>query len=162
MKVEQLMVRNVQTCRADDNLMRPAQIMWENDCGVVPVAAAGDGSARIVGMLTDRDICMAAYTQGLALKDISVGSSMSKQVCSCRPTDTIGVALKVMETNQVRRLPVVDQDDQVVGLLSLADIGREAQREHGRRAPEVTDEAIGEALEAISASRSSGSLVTAA
>ena len=162
MKVEQLMTRNVQTCRADDRLNRAAQIMWEHDCGVVPVVAAGDGTARVVGMLTDRDICMAAYTQGRALQDIPVASAMSGQVCSCRPSDAIGVALKVMETNQIRRLPVVDQDDQIVGLLSIADLGREALREHGTKAASVSDAAVGGAIEAISVPRSSGMLVAAA
>ncbi len=162
MKVEQLMTRNVETCRADDRLNRAAQIMWERDCGVVPVVASGNGSARIVGMVTDRDICMAGYTQGRALEDIPVASAMSKHVCSCRPNDAIATALRVMETNQVRRLPVVDQDDQVVGLLSLADIGREAQHEHGSKAAEVTDSAVALTVEAICAPRSNGALVAAA
>jgi CBS domain-containing protein len=162
MKVEQLMTRNVQTCRADDHLNQAAQIMWEHDCGVVPVVASGNGAARIVGVLTDRDICMAAYTQGRSLQDIRVASAMSQQVCSCRPSDAIAVALRVMETNKVRRLPVVDQDDHVVGLLSIADIGREAACEHGTRTAHITDAAVGAAFEAISAPRSSGTLVAAA
>ncbi len=162
MKVEQLMTRNVETCRADDFVNRAAQIMWEHDCGVVPVVAAGNGDARIVGMLTDRDICMAAYTQGCALADIPVASAMSHHVATCRPSDAVAVALKVMETNQVHRLPVVDQDDQVVGMLSLADIGREAQQEHGRKTPALTDAAIGMAIEAICLPRASGTLAVSA
>ncbi len=161
MKVEQLMTRNVETCRATDRLNRAAQIMWEHDCGVVPVTAAADDGARVVGVITDRDICMAAYTQGGTLGDIPVASAMSHEVFSCRPTDALAVALKVMETNQVHRLPVVDQDDQVVGVLSLADIAREAQREHGSRTKEVSDLAVAEAIEAISTSRRNGALATA-
>jgi CBS-domain-containing membrane protein len=160
MKVEQLMTRNVQTCRAEDRLDQAAQIMWEHDCGVVPVVG-GDGAARVVGMLTDRDICMAAYTQGRSLGDIPVGSAMSRQVCSLRPSDAIGVALKVMETNQVRRVPVVDQEDQVVGLLSIADLGREAQQEHKMKTAYITDATVGAAIEAISAPRACGTLVAA-
>jgi len=161
MKVEQLMTRNVRTCRADDRLSLAAQIMWERDCGVVPVVGGGDGAARVVGMLTDRDICMAAYTQGRSLGDIPVGSAMSRQVCSLRPSDAIGVALKVMETNQVRRVPVVDQEDQVVGLLSIADLGREAQQEHKMKTAYITDATVGAAIEAISAPRACGTLVAA-
>jgi CBS domain-containing protein len=133
--------------------------MWEADIGCVPVV---DGDGGVIGMLTDRDICMAAYTQGRPLADIPVASAMSKQVYSCRPSDAVAVALKVMETTQVHRLPVVDQHDQLVGLLSLADIAREAQREHGIKPANVTDRAVAEAIEAISASRSSGQLIAAA
>jgi CBS domain-containing protein len=161
MKVEQLMTTNVQTCRATDRLNQPAQIMWEHDCGVVPVMAEGNGTARVVGMITDRDICMAAYTQGRKLEDIAVSSAMAREVLSCRPTDALAVALKVMETNQVHRLPVVDQDDRIVGILSLADIAREAQHEHGAKAVQVSDLAVAEAIEAISTSRSSGALAAA-
>ena len=113
MKVEQLMTRNVTSCRASDPLNRAAEIMWKHDCGVVPVIAEGDGSGRVVGMLTDRDICMAAYTQGRPLAQIPVASAMSQHVYSCRASDAIAVALKVMETNQVHRLPVVDQNEQL-------------------------------------------------
>jgi CBS domain-containing protein len=160
MKVEQLMTRNVRTCRSSDPLERAAQLMWEQDCGIVPVTAEGNGSGRVVGMITDRDVCMAAYTQGRRLAEIPVSSAMSRELFSCRPTDSLAVALKVMETNQVHRLPVVDRDDQVVGLLSLADIAREARREHGITPAEVSDVAVAEALEAISASRRTGVLAT--
>lgn len=158
MKVEQLMTRTVQTCRATDGLQRAAQLMWEHDCGVVPVVDAGNGTARVVGMITDRDICMAAYTQGRRLEDIPVTSAMSHDVFSCRPTDSLAVALKVMETNRVHRLPVVDRDERVVGILSLADIAREAEYERGQSNAEVSDLAVAEALEAISASRRTGAL----
>lgn len=67
MKVQDIMTADVETCRLDDTLDRPAAIMWERDCGVVPVV---DDESRIVGMLTDRDICMAAYTQGRPLPEI--------------------------------------------------------------------------------------------
>jgi CBS domain-containing protein len=161
MRVEQLMTRHVETCRTSDRLNRAAQIMWEHDCGVVPVMTEADGTARIAGMITDRDICMAAYTQGRRLEDIPVASAMSQQVYSCRPTDAVAVALKVMETNQVRRLVVVDQEDHVIGLLSLADIAREADHERGADRAQVTDGAVAEAVEAISTSRASGPPVRA-
>jgi CBS domain-containing protein len=162
MKVEQLMTRNVETCRSTDTLNRAAQIMWEHDCGVVPVVAPGNGAARIVGMITDRDICMAAYTQGQRLADLPVSSAMSHEIFSCRPTDALAVVLKVMETNQVHRLPVVDQDDHVVGLVSLADVAREAHRAHGSKTAEVSDLAVAAAIEAISMSRTSGALTARA
>src|SRR5262245_1269543 len=70
MRVEQLMTRTVQTCTPSDCLERAAGIMWDHDCGALPVTSADGEEPRVVGMLTDRDVCMAAYTQGRALRDI--------------------------------------------------------------------------------------------
>ena len=159
MKVEQLMTRNVETCGSHETLERAAAMMWNHDCGALPVVTNHDGAARVVGMLTDRDICMAAYTQGRALRDIGVTTAMSQRLCSCRPTDAVGVAFRIMETNQIRRLPVLDAEERLVGLISLADLGREAAREHGQAGRQVTETSIGEALEAIAAPRSGGALM---
>jgi predicted transcriptional regulator len=162
MKVEQLMARNVHSCQAADGLHAAARIMWEGDCGCLPVIEQGDGSARVVGMITDRDICMAAYTQGRPLSEITVASAMARDVCSCRPSDSITTALKVLERNQLHRLPVVDREEHLVGLLSLADVAREATRERGRATKEVSDVRIGEVVEAISAPRSPREVAAAA
>jgi len=67
--------------------------MWENDCGCVPVV---DRAARLIAMLTDRDICMAAYTRGGTLKDIRVSAAMSSELFACRPDDDLLVAQKMM------------------------------------------------------------------
>jgi len=67
MKVEQIMTRIVHTCSENDTLNRAAQLMWENDCGCVPVIHGGNGSGAVVGVVTDRDVCMGAYTQGRLL-----------------------------------------------------------------------------------------------
>jgi CBS-domain-containing membrane protein len=99
--------------------------MWENDCGSIPVT---DAEMKVVGMLTDRDICMAAYTQGVALIDASVGSAMSRDVCVCNPSDNIASATEQMRERKIRRLPVVDDDQQLIGILSVSDIAREADR----------------------------------
>jgi len=127
--------------------------MWERDCGCVPVVEAENGTARLVGMITDRDVCMAAYTQGRLLSEIEVRSAMATSVRSCRPTDSLHSALKTMEKNQFHRLPVIDEHGRLVGILSLADAAREAAREHAREAKEMTDGRIGEVLEAISVPR---------
>jgi CBS-domain-containing membrane protein len=153
MKVEQLMTRNVQTCTPQDALNAVAKIMWERDCGCVPVVGEGNGAARVVGMITDRDVCMAAYTQGRPLAEITVGAVMSRDVRACRATDSIGAALKVLEGNQLHRLPVLDENECLVGLLSVADLAREAAREHKRGTKEVTDVDVGEVVEAISVPR---------
>lgn len=162
MKVEQLMTRHVHTCRSGDPINRVAQIMWEHDCGCVPVVEEHDGGARLVGIVTDRDVCMAAYTQGRPLWDITVDSAMARNVHSCRSTDSIALALALLEEYQVRRLPVLDENDRVVGMISLTDAAREAAREHARGTKEVTDMQISAALEAISAPRTPRELAVAA
>lgn len=153
MKVEQLMARDVKACGPDEALNRAAQIMWEQDCGCVPVVNRDDGGARVVGMLTDRDICMAAYTQGLPLRAIKVSSAMAREVRTCRATDPVPTALKILQTNQLHRLPVLDADEHLIGLLSLADVAREAARERARGVHEVTDAQVAETVESISEPR---------
>jgi len=148
-RVEQLMCRNVATCRADDRLNVAAQIMWDRDCGVVPVTETGDDGERVVGILTDRDVCMAAYTQGLPLAEIPVSSAMSRRVEACAPTDALRDALRRMAAAQVHRLPVVDALGRLVGLLSLTYVAHEDAR--GQRVVAASE--IVRTVEAITASR---------
>jgi CBS-domain-containing membrane protein len=162
MKVEQLMIRQVETCTPGDSLNVAAKAMWERDCGCVPVVEWEDGGARVVGILTDRDVCMAAYTQGRPLADITVESAMAREVRSCRSTDTLGTVLKVLEQNRLRRLPVLDQHDHLVGVVSLSDAAREAGRQHGRGSKDVTETRVGEVLQAISAPRTPHAVAVAA
>jgi CBS domain-containing protein len=133
-QVSQLMTRPVVSCRQSDPLEQAARLMWERDCGCLPVVADGEG-ARLVGMITDRDICMSAFLQGRNLKELPVVAAMAPAVRVCRPEDTIREAENVMATAGVRRLPVVDPDGQLVGLLSMADIAR-----HAARVPEAQGE----------------------
>lgn len=121
MFVQQFMSRPVVTCRPSDTLNTAAQLMWEHDCGAVPVV---DADGRLVGIVTDRDVSMAAYTQGRALTQIPVEVAMAKQVHACTPDDAIGEAERMMRENRIRRLPVVNGDNRPIGLLSLADIAR--------------------------------------
>jgi predicted transcriptional regulator len=104
-----------------DTLNDAARIMWEHDCGCVPVVEK-DGS--VVGMVTDRDICMAAYTQGRRVMDMRVASAASKHVVSIRENESLRRAEELMRHAQVRRLPVVDAAGRIVGLLSLSDLAR--------------------------------------
>jgi len=95
--------------------------MWNQDCGCAPVC---DEDGRVVGMITDRDVCMAAYTQGKALDQLRVGDAMARQVIACSPRDSIQEAEQRMQTARVRRLPVVDDDGRLCGMISLADLAR--------------------------------------
>jgi CBS domain-containing protein len=119
------MTKDVHVCRPTDSLNRAAQILWENDLGTLAVVAE-DGSNRLVGMLTDRDICMAAYTQGRDLRGLLVDSAMSRDVKACTSITTLEEAAQQLAEAQVRRLPVVDGSRQLLGVLSLADLARDA------------------------------------
>jgi len=125
MQVERMMVHEVRTCRAHDSLNAAAQIMWEYACGCVPVV---DEQGRPVGFLTDRDICMAAYTQGGLLQTLRVETAMARNVIACRADDELADAARIMRERGVRRLPVVNQDGRLVGLLSIDDLACESQR----------------------------------
>jgi len=126
MKVKQVMKTDVGACRSNDTGSSAARIMWELDCGFVPVV---DEHSHVLAVVTDRDLCMAAYTQGKSLPEIPVRRAMSKEVWSCRPDDDLSKAEITMREHQVRRLPVTDAEGQLKGVLSLSDITREAAKE---------------------------------
>jgi CBS-domain-containing membrane protein len=146
MKMMDVMTRNVKTCRIGDNLHQAAQVMWENDCGIVPVL---DESDRVVGMLTDRDICMAAYTRGEALWAIAVSHAMSKQVHGVRTDDSIETAETIMRRAQVRRVPVLDADGRVLGIVSMNDLARRSEAAAGRKSDGLSSASIVRTLASI-------------
>ena len=150
MRVCDLMTQGVATCAVTDDLAEPARVMWEKDCGCVPVL---DAARRVVGMLTDRDVCMAAYTQGKPLREIRVSSAMSKALHACHPDDMLEEAVETMRREQVRRLPVVDETGLLVGLVSLNDLACEAFDERVLRSKDVTLDQIGETLAALCSHR---------
>lgn len=124
MNVRDLMKSPVHFCSPTHTLNEAARIFWEHDCGVLPVL---NEKRQVVGMLTDRDVCIAAYTQGCTLRDLPVQLAMARAVTRCSPGHEIEAALQIMATAQVHRLPVVDSGERLVGLLSLTDIQRAAQ-----------------------------------
>jgi len=162
MKVEQLMTREVKVCAESETLNRAAQLMWECDCGCIPVVST-NGDGKVVGVVTDRDIAIAAYTQGRQLWAIPVTAAMAHKVITCYASDGVSQAEALMRDNQVRRLVVLDRSERLVGILSLNDIAREAQREAslGKRA-EVMEDAVAETLACVCQPRPSRELTTTA
>lgn len=119
MLVREAMSSGPAACRSGQTLSEAARIMWELDVGCVPVV---DDGGQPIAMLTDRDVCMAAYTSGKTLAQLTVQSAMSKGVFSCNADDTLTVAERTMRDWQVRRLPVIDPAGRLVGVLSFNDI----------------------------------------
>jgi len=148
MRVEELMQKDVRVCRADDVMTEAARIMWEADCGSVPVIG-GDERGSLVGIITDRDVCMAAYTRGKPLADLRVADAMSGDVRTCGPGDELSAAAGTMRAAQIRRLPVVDAAGQLLGIVSLSDIAREFTRQRARGRKGVSAVEVGELLAGI-------------
>ena len=149
-KVAQLMNRDVKTCLVSDDLSRAAQLMWDHDCGFIPVVVfTEDGHRRVVGVITDRDVCMAAYTKGATLSAIPVGDVMSRGVRACRSDDTPEVAESLMRQHRVRRLPVIDTQSDLVGVLSLNDLARWAAHERKASSGSTPLEAVASTLAAL-------------
>src|SRR5262245_29902112 len=133
MRVKDLQTSDVYSCSPDTNLAAAAQIMWDHDCGVVPVV---DEQRGLLGMITDRDICIATTTRSAAPADIQVRHVMTTgTVYSCRPDDDVRTVLATMGTHRVRRLPVVDRQNHLVGIVSINDLARRTDYRSGSDLP---------------------------
>jgi len=146
MKVRDIMTRTVHRCGPDGSVTDATRIMWEHDVGAVPVI---DATGRPIGMITDRDICMAAYTRGQGLREMNVSSVMSRDLYACRPEDPIAEVERTMMEHQVRRLPVVDATSKLVGIISLNDIALARARNPIEKAKERLLGDVTETLAAI-------------
>jgi CBS domain-containing protein len=142
------MARPVQCCRPEDTLAHAAQLMWDHDCGCLPVVG-GNGIARVVGIITDRDICMCALFTNKTLRQLRVVEAMAKQVYTCRPGDSLAKVERTMREARIRRLPVVDEDGTLVGMISLADLANEAARKRAASRQVITGSEVGDTLAAI-------------
>lgn len=119
MNARDFMVTDVFTCHPHDTLAYAASLLLEHDCGCLPVI---DRTGRVGAVITDRDICMAAFISGKPLGDLAVAGSMSHDLVTCHPDDALLDAVRLMAQHQIRRLPVVDDAGKAVGLLSLNDV----------------------------------------
>lgn len=151
MQVEKLMTREPVMCRKGDSLSHAAQLMWEADCGCLPVVEDGD-SKRVIGTITDRDICMSAHFANKTLNDMKVEEAMPREMelRTVRAKDSIADAQQVMQEGRVRRLPVVEEGETLLGMLSIADLARECARgTTGRSKKAVSDADVSRTLAAI-------------
>jgi CBS domain-containing protein len=147
MIVADLMTRNAASVRSGQTLASAAQVMWDCDCGAVPVVEReGD---KVIGMVTDRDICMATWSRGLPPSSIFVDEAMSKELVRCTANDTIAHAGALMRSNQIRRIPVVDSEGRLLGILSLADIARAMDFSKLRSDPELSSDGLATTLSGI-------------
>lgn len=146
MKVQDVMTYDVQTCRPETNLADAAMRMWKGDFGILPVVAE---DKTVVGLITDRDICMAAATKHRDPAKIRVKEAASRNVYRSSPDTDIREALKIMRQHQVRRLPITRvEDGRLVGMLSINDVALKAR---GAAHHDLTAQDVEETLSAICA-----------
>src|SRR4030095_16249881 len=109
-----------------------AKEMWENDCGALPIIKDG---RKVVGMITDRDICMAGAMRECSLSQISVAEIMNKSVYAAGPDEDIERALQTMREHKIRRLPVLNLEGELEGIISMNDIVLRAKPTNGNKPP---------------------------
>ena len=131
MKVSEVMTRDVKTVRPDQPVQEAARFMLSEDAGSMPVS---DGD-RLIGMITDRDIAIRGVAQGYG-PETPVRELMTDQVICARADDDVEEVASKMSESQVRRLPVIDNDDRLCGIVSLGDLAREADDECAEQALE--------------------------
>lgn len=144
--VEDVMTRTPWYCAPETNLAKVAELMWTHDCGVLPVVAGG----HVLGMITDRDVAMALGTRNVLAANITAGEVAASPAVYCRNNDDIHAALHLMGEARVRRLPVLNEKDELTGMIGINDLIL-AARPGGGRKPELDDEEVIETMRRICA-----------
>lgn len=132
MKVKEVMTPDARAVWLTESLSAAAQSMWENDCGILPVIKDGK---KVIGLITDRDICMATAIRDRNPSNISVEEVMNGTVFSVSPDDDVNKALDIMREHKIRRLPVVNEEGDLEGILSMNDIVLHAKTSNGKKPP---------------------------
>ena len=125
MKIKDVMSHPVVSCTTQSTLDQAARLMWEFDCGIVVIV---NEKGKPAGVLTDRDICMGAYTQGRTLAEIPVTVAMAHDVISVHGDAVVEQAEALMRRHQLHRLPVMDSEGYAIGMVSMNDLARMAAR----------------------------------
>lgn len=145
MRVRDLMRKSPKYCGTNTDLAAVAAMLWSGGCGALPVTGAGD---KVVGIITDRDVCVALGTRNRRPSELTAEQAMSSNVVMCRSNDDIHAALKIMRTRKMRRLPVVGEGGKLEGILSLSDLILYARHEDGSR-PDLSYEDVMGVLKSI-------------
>ncbi|HEX5430764.1 MAG TPA: CBS domain-containing protein [Bryobacteraceae bacterium] len=127
MRVRELMTEQPKSCGLNTNLASAVELMWEGDCGVLPVTEEG----KLAGIITDRDICIAVGTRNRPAAEIAVKEVANHHVLTCLAEDDVHTAMSVMRSAKIRRLPVVDAQGKLEGMVSLTDIALAADHKKG-------------------------------
>ena len=136
MQIKELMTKQPVTCRPDSGLREVASQMADNDCGAIPVTE----NNRPVGMITDRDIACRMVAKGRNPLEHTAEDAMTSNVVTVQPTDSVEDVLQTMRNKQIRRVVVVGDDNEVVGIVAQADLARHvSEAEAGDTVREVSE-----------------------
>ena len=121
MRIKNVMTKDPKWCVPSDTAQKAASIMRDEDAGIVPVIK--DAQDRtLAGVVTDRDLCLAVVAEGRDPSSVTVADCMTPKVVSCSPDDALEKATELMGDNQIRRIPVVNADRELLGIVAMADI----------------------------------------
>ena len=146
MKTRDVMMGTPYYCQLDSNLGSATELMWTGNCGFLPVMGT---NGKIVGVVTDRDICIALGTRNRVAGDITVREVMSDRLFACSPDDDVHIALQMMKEGGVRRLPVIVGNGTLVGVISMDDLLLRAEAAGIGKQPELSTEEVVRAYRAI-------------
>lgn len=135
MKVKDVMMRTPVFCSEASNAGEAVEMMWNRNCGLLPIVNAEN---KVVGVVTDRDICIALGTRGIPAGELAISEVTRGRVFSCATEDEIHLALATMARNKVRRLVVLDEQERLEGILSMDDIVRHAAQQAPGRAADLS------------------------
>lgn len=141
MQAQELMTTDPACCTPDDTLEHAARLMRENDCGAIPVCES-ENPGEVLGMVSDRDLAVRGLADGRGPEN-SVRECMTSEVHSCSPDSSIEEVEETMARHQVRRVPIIDADGKLLGIVAQADL---ALASNG----DVSDEDVGKVVETIS------------
>ena len=146
MKVKDVMMRTPASCTAETNLGTAVEILWNRNCGILPVVNA---QQQVVGVVTDRDVCIALVTRNRLAGEITVGEVASGKVSTCKPDDDVRAALATMAHAHVRRLPVLNADGKLEGILSMDDIVAHSEARVPGKTTELSDDDVVDTLKVL-------------
>ena len=150
MKVKDAMTGTPYYCQFDTNLGSATELMWAGNCGFLPVMGP---EGKIVGVVTDRDICIALGTRNRLPGDVTVREVMSGRLFACSPDDDVHIALQLMQEGVVRRLPVIGENGTLVGVISMDDLLLRARVPGIGNRPELSLEEVARAYRDIDQGR---------
>lgn len=146
MKVKEIMTQSAVCCGPETNVGRAVELLWERNVGMLPVV---DRSGKLIGVVTDRDLCIAMGTRNRLPGDLTVGEIAIRRVFACKPDDDVHEALSLMSAKQVRRLPVVNKEGVPQGILSMDDLVLHSEIGKLRGACELSSEEVTQSLKKV-------------
>jgi len=120
-KCDEVMTKNPVCCRPDDMVAKAAQLMQSENIGSIPVIE-NEQTQKLVGIVTDRDLALKIVAKGHDAKSTKVEAVMTRQMVTCQAGDDLQIALDAMAKYQLRRIPIVDNDNRIVGIIAQADV----------------------------------------